>query len=72
MSFILAKKYNNLPPVDSPLCMHLDEYNYILFRHFRKILKKKATKNFVVRPSVRLYTWINSAPTGRIFMKFDI
>jgi len=25
-----------------------------------------------VRPSVRPSTWNNSAPTGRIFMKFDI
>ena len=35
---------------------------------------RKATISFVmsVRPSVRLSSWNNSAPTGRIFMKFDI
>ena len=35
---------------------------------------RKATISFVmsVRPSVILSTWINSAPTGRILMKFDI
>jgi len=25
-----------------------------------------------VRPSLRLSAWNNSAPTGRVFMKFDI
>ena len=35
---------------------------------------RKVTISFVmsVRPSVRLSAWYNSAPTGRIFMKFDI
>ena len=35
---------------------------------------RKTTVNFVlsVRPSVRPPAWNNSAPTGRIFMEFDI
>jgi hypothetical protein len=35
---------------------------------------RKATLNFVmsVRPAVRLSAWNNSAPTGRILMKFRI
>jgi len=33
-------------------------------------VKKKKTVNFVI--SVGLSAWNNSAPTGRIFMKFDI
>jgi hypothetical protein len=36
---------------------------------FRKIAKKKLAASY---PSVYLSTWNNSAPTGRIFMKFDI
>ena len=35
---------------------------------------RKTTISFVmfVLPFVRLYAWNNSAPNGRIFMKFDI
>jgi len=33
---------------------------------------RKATINFVVCPSVCPFAWNNSAPTGRIFIKFDI
>jgi hypothetical protein len=39
---------------------------------------QKATVSFVMsprlffRPSVRASAWTNSAPSGRIFMKFDV
>ena len=40
-----------------------------VFRRFRKIGEKWM---LIVVMSVRLSAWKNSAPTGRIFIKFDI
>jgi hypothetical protein len=42
--------------------------NVKVLRAFAKM--RKAAISFVM--SVRLSAWINAAPTGRIFMKFDI
>jgi len=44
------------------------------FKRFRKNCGKRllAPSRLSVLPSVLLPTWNNSAPTGRIFMKFDI
>ena len=45
----------------------------IIFRPVRKIAKKKAISFVIsVHPSLRLSALNNSAPIGRIFMKFDI
>jgi hypothetical protein len=35
-------------------------------------LRRATISSMSVRPSVRLSVWKNLAPTGRIFMKFDI
>ena len=43
----------------------------LLFGRVRKIAKRDYQLRHV-RPSVRLTAWNNSAPTGRIFTKFDI
>jgi hypothetical protein len=44
----------------------------VLLEHFLGVFAnlRKATISIVM--SVRLSAWNNSAPTGRIFMKFDI
>jgi hypothetical protein len=41
-------------------------------RRFRKIAKSDFCFVMYVRPSVPPSVWNNSAPTGRIFMKFRI
>jgi hypothetical protein len=47
---------------------HWDRHSQFLCGAFAKL--RKATISFVM--SVRPSTWNNSAPTGRIFIKFDI
>jgi hypothetical protein len=53
----------------------ISEQSYAIYDYLFKFLGafakfRKATISFVL--SVRPSTWKNSAPTGRIFMKFDI
>jgi hypothetical protein len=55
------------------LVLWLDEVLFPVFsffRRFRKIAKKRLLASSCL--AVRLSAWYNSAPTGRIFMKFDI
>ena len=62
------------PPSPSPVSLGLrgllkrELYLFTVLGTFAKL--RKATTNFVM--SVRLSAWNNSAPTGRIFMKFGI
>jgi len=44
----------------------------IIFGALRKIAQKTVSVVLSVRSSVRLSAWKNAAPTGRIFIKFDI
>jgi len=59
-------------------CKNLREYGCLVFIDLLRIIICKPISCTMkpvytsVRPSVHLYTWNNSAPTGRIFMKFDI
>jgi hypothetical protein len=43
---------------------------WLVFRRVRKITKKRLVASLCL--SFRLSTWKNSAPTGRIFMKYGI
>jgi hypothetical protein len=60
--------YQQAPCVLSRLCQE----NLAFLGAFGEL--RTVTINFVksLFPSVRPSTWNNSAPTGRIFMKFDI
>jgi hypothetical protein len=53
--------------------VHFEEFLYNISFLGALAKLRKETIDFVmsVRSSVRLSTWNNSAPTGRIFMKFD-
>jgi hypothetical protein len=55
--------------------LYLSGWNYRKKSVFRHVLKiSKSDSYFVMShpPSDRSFVWKNSAPTGRIFMKFDI
>ena len=55
-----------------PFAIHFMESKQIfLFRRFRITTKSDCQLRYV-SPPVRLTVWNNSAPTGRIFMKFHI
>jgi hypothetical protein len=53
------------------ICINTEGTDCIIFRRVRKIAKSDYSLRHVCL-SVCLSAWNNSAPTGRIFMEFDI
>jgi hypothetical protein len=50
---------------------HCRYYTIVVMRRVLKITKRLLSSSCLC-PSIRPFVWKNSAPTGRIFMKFDI